>query len=63
MFTLTKEQWEKVKEWQLQQPPCPVTAIGGRWTYSFTATSLGLVITVTDGFTKESLDVSDYEDW
>lgn len=39
----------------------PSTPIGGRWTYSFTPTSIGMIIEVTDCLTKETEDVSDYE--
>ena len=38
-------------------------AIGGSLTYSFTPTSLGVSVTVTDAHTKQSIDLSDYEDW
>ena len=38
-------------------------AIGGDLTYSFTNTSLGTIITVTDKFTGEKLDVTDYDMW
>jgi hypothetical protein len=38
-------------------------AIGGSLTYSFTNTSLGTVVTVKDGFTGETLDVTDYDMW
>ena len=38
-------------------------AIGGDLTYSFTNTSLGTIITVTDKFTGEKLDVTDYDIW
>ena len=38
-------------------------AIGGFLTYSFTPTSIGLVTKVTHAITKETIDLSDYEDW
>lgn len=38
-------------------------AIGGDLTYSFINTSLGTIITVTDKFTGEKLDVTDYDIW
>lgn len=38
-------------------------AIGGSLTYSFTPTSLGTVVKVTDGFTNKTIDLSNYEDW
>lgn len=38
-------------------------AIGGRFTFAFTNTSLGTVVKVTDCLTKTELDLSDYENW
>lgn len=38
-------------------------AIGGRYTYSFTPTSLGTVVKVYDAITKETIDLSDYDTW
>lgn len=38
-------------------------AIGGNYTFSFTPTSIGVVVTVTDSHTRETIDISDYELW
>lgn len=38
-------------------------AIGGNLTFSFTPTSLGVVVTVTDSLTKETIDLTIYEHW
>lgn len=38
-------------------------AIGGRFTYCFTPTSLGTVIKVKDYISKREIDVSDYNSW
>lgn len=38
-------------------------AIGGELTYSFTPTSLGTVVKVTNGLTNETLDLTDYDSW
>lgn len=38
-------------------------AIGGGVTYSFTPTSLGLVIKVSCSGVKEQLDITDYDEW
>ena len=72
MFKLSDADWAKVAEWKATLPfpkgvredGFPVGgAIGGRWTYQFTPTSLGTVVKVIDGISKEVLDLSDYEDW
>jgi hypothetical protein len=38
-------------------------AIGGSLTYSFTSTSLGQVLKVTHNYTKETIDVTEYDMW
>jgi hypothetical protein len=39
-------------------------AMGGRFTYHFTPTSVGMVIKVTDALEqKDTIDISDYEGW
>lgn len=38
-------------------------AISGAYTYSFTPTSLGTVVKVTNGLTGETIDLTDYESW
>lgn len=38
-------------------------AIGGGLTYSFTHTSIGLVVKVHHALTDETLDVTDYASW
>ena len=38
-------------------------AIGGQLTYSFTPTNLGVVVKVTDEFSNNTLDLTDYNDW
>lgn len=38
-------------------------AIGGIYTFKFTATGLGVVAKVHCGLTEEELDLTDYENW
>lgn len=38
-------------------------AAGGALTYSFTPTNLGTVVKVTEGFTNQTIDLTEYEDW
>lgn len=63
MFTLTKEQCEKINEWVKTHKETYTGAIGGRYTYTFHPTTLGVVVKVIDELTKEELDVTDYESW
>ena len=63
-FTLTDEQTQKLVEWMNQLPPSKYEgAIGGRFTYSFTPTSLGDVMIVTDTVNNLSIDLSEYDLW
>jgi hypothetical protein len=48
---------------QLHQDVPYYGACGGALTYSFTPTSIGTVLTVTHGVTKEKLDLTDYDSW
>jgi hypothetical protein len=63
MFSLTKEQQEKLAKWKEGTDPKPCGAIGGRYTYSFTPTTLGVVVIVSDDLTDTHIDLSDYSGW
>jgi hypothetical protein len=62
-FELSEEQKAKLKEWMDKKPKEYTGAIGGRYTYSFHPTSLGVVVKVTDELKKDEIDLTDYEDW
>ena len=62
-FKLTDEQSAKVADWQEKHKRSCAGAIGGIYTYSFTVTGLGVVTVVTNNLTKETLDISDYDNW
>jgi hypothetical protein len=53
MFALDKVQKEKLKKWSEKIESADEGAIGGRFTYSFTPTNLGVVINVIDNITKK----------
>lgn len=64
MFEFTQEQHEKISAWDGSHD-CEVKevgAIGGKMTYCFTPTSLGMVGKVLCACGKE-LDVTDYGSW
>lgn len=64
MFKLTKEQEYKIDKWLETKDLSRYCGVsGGRFTYQFTPTTLGLVVQVLDNLDKTSLDVSDYEEW
>ena len=62
MFTLSEEQNKKVKDF-IDKNKKYSGAIGGQFTWSFTPTSIGMVIQITDNISKEVLDVSNYDEW
>ena len=59
-FKLTKDQLNKIQEWEKFLPQAEE---GGRFTYSFTPTSLGVILVVSDVITGKKLDVTEYEYW
>ena len=64
MFNLTAEQKEQTNKWMMGHG-CPVAhegAIGGKITYSFTPTSLGVVekVSCSCGVT---LNLTEYDEW
>lgn len=63
MFSLDKEETDKLNQWLEKLPSSPEGAIGGRITYSFTPTNLGVVIKVRDEVTKQEIDLTNYEAW
>jgi len=79
MFQLDKDQYEKLKAWREEQDlkvmeaqkgtdlehsgEAYYGASGGAYTYSFTPTSLGCVVKVTNGATNDTIDLTDYDMW
>ena len=53
----TLNEWLKSKDLEVY-----CGAIGGRFTYSFTPTSLGMIIKVKDDLDGDEIDITDY-DW
>lgn len=63
MFELTDKEYKKLAQWKKSHKSVYTGAIGGRYTYSFTPTSLGTVVKVSDAITKTEIDLSNYEEW
>jgi len=62
-FSATKEQLAKFDAWSAKHKRVYTGASGGRYTWSFTPTSLGVALVVTDEVTKQEIDLTDYESW
>lgn len=63
IFEFTSEQEAKYQQWHKEK--CVMFgrgSIGGRLTYEFTPTSLGLVVKVKCACGQE-IDLSEYENW
>lgn len=58
-FSLSESQIKKLNEWSKTLPDAYTGAVGGRFTYSFTPTSIGVFITAQDCITKKELDLSE----
>lgn len=67
MFSITNEQKTALDSWYQEQRKKTdmdhCGAIGGVLTYSFTPTTLGVVIKVTNNLNGETVDLSDYDSW
>ena len=68
-FELSKEEEEKYQKWLAEHDKtCPLhprkapTAIGGRITFCFTPTGLGVIIGV-ECSCGEKVDLTNYEEW
>jgi hypothetical protein len=62
MFTLSEEQNKKVQDF-INKNTKYSGAIGGQFTWSFTPTSIGMIIKITDNLSGEVLDVTNYDEW
>lgn len=70
---LNEDQAQKLAAWMQEQdtkvaarqnrPDAYYGASGGAYTYKFTPTTLGLVIKVENGLTKEEIDLTEYDGW
>ena len=61
-FALDSSQIAKLEEWFKTKDLTEYTgAIGGRFTFSFTPTSLGDVVIVSDNLKKDEINLTDYD--
>lgn len=61
-FEISYQQEKKFNLWKSGHKKVDTGAIGGRYTFSFSPTSLGQVVTVKDEVTGEELDLTE-DDW
>jgi hypothetical protein len=65
-FTVEDTEVEDANKWMKEQKekhPHQGTTIGGRFSYKFTPTGLGVAVSICDNLTGESEDVTDVSMW
>lgn len=64
-FKLDAEEQKLFDEWKVKQiKKSPGTAtVGGRWTFHFTPTSIGIVVEATDNATGDIIDLTCHNNW
>jgi len=65
-FSVKGKELEDAEKWMLEQKkehPGGVTTIGGRFSYQFTPTGLGVSVSVHDNWTGDYKDVTDVDSW
>lgn len=60
---LNQSQAQKLVEWKSNHVNVGSGAIGGRYTYCYTPTSIGTIIIVKDSITNTQIDLTEYEEW
>ena len=60
-FALTDSQEKAANTWIETRNMEDCGPIGGRWSYRFTPTSIGMCVAVVDNATGEELDLADYD--
>ena len=59
-FIVEEKEYRTLQKWENWNEKDEFTS---RYIYMFFPTSIGLVIKVTDTYTKDQIDISDYENW
>ena len=62
-FIVDFKQMEKFREWKSHHEDVYSGATGGRYSWIFTPTSIGLCTEVQDNITKVKINLTDYSDW
>ena len=62
-FELSDLELKRASEFINNLPKAETGAIGGRISYIFTVTSIGVVIVVRDSVTNTEVNVTDFDSW
>ena len=60
VFGLTDSQKKAAAEF-MDSHKAPPSTIGGQFTFHFTITSIGHVVRLSDNYSKDELDLTDYD--
>jgi hypothetical protein len=64
MWKLSENEAAKLEAWLKTKDHTKYAGCsGGRFTYCFTPTTLGIVYKVIDNLDKNEIDITDYKDW
>jgi len=55
--------FESWKEEQIKKSNEHHSVVGGRWTFSFTTTGIGIIVEVKDNNTDETKTLTDFSRW
>jgi hypothetical protein len=61
--SLNQSQLQKLADWKSSHVNVGTGAIGGRYTYCYTPTSIGTILIVKDNVTNTQIDLTEYEEW
>ncbi len=61
-FLVEKEEWERAVTWmnEIDRDDKDRSATGGRFTWMFTRTSVGTMVSIEDSISKKKIDLTDY---
>ena len=65
-FNLNKAQKEKFEQWkktQLNKNNKHISVVGGRWSFKFTQTGIGICVVAIDELLNEENDLTDYSEF
>ena len=65
-FTVDADELKKAEEWMKKQKEkhgSEIGTIGDRFSYKFTPTGLGVIISVVDALTKKSKVITNFDNW
>jgi len=62
-FEIDEDGLRQIKEWKKTLPPGRYGCIGGRISYTFTPTGLGVITVVKDGMSGKEINITDFENW